>query len=296
MQSNPVSTQGNVGLGTKSEVRFDVRVATVVFRIVRGELSVGLPIASRGDGTTARSVPIVAPNAGVEGLGLTTAAQLAASRAVSAREIVRVSPAGVRALRTTEGAPSADTQSIYLVSWAIARPVATTAGTAQSVEAEESFVPIPALSSTVSLDDTSRALVGCAFAAFLDATLADALTRRLLPRHVLFRKTDGFDGRSPYETIIGADQSESRPTDDGPATPIFVGLLPDPFPLSSLREFYEHLLGAPLDRGNFRRQFQEIIAQGPVKALPIYERGVPHRAGQLFTFDRSAWSRFASKA
>jgi hypothetical protein len=33
-----------------------------------------------------------------------------------------------------------------------------------------------------------------------------------------------------------------------------------------------------------------------VKALPIYERGVPHRAGQLFTFDRSAWSRFAAKA
>jgi hypothetical protein len=244
MQSSPVSTQGNVGLGTK----FDVRVATVVFRIVRGELSVGLPISNRGDGTTARSVPTVAPNPTVEGLGLTTAAQLAASRAVSSREIVRVSQAGVRALRTGEGAASADSQSIYLVSWAIARPVATTAGTAQAVEAEESFVPIPALSTTVSLDDTSRALVGCAFAAFLDATLADALTRRLLPRHVLFRKTDGFDGRSPYESIIGADAADARPTEDGPATPIFVGLLPDPFPLSSLREFYEHLLGAPLDR------------------------------------------------
>jgi hypothetical protein len=208
---------------------------------------------------------------------------------------VRVSPAGVRALRTAEGAPSAETQSIYLVSWAIARPVATTAGAAQSVEAEESFVPIPALSTTVQLDDTARALVGCAFAGFLDATLADALTRRLLPRHVLFRKTDGFDGRSPYESIIGAEAAETRPTDDGPATPIFVGLLPDPFPLSALREFYEHLLGAPLDRGNFRRQFQEIISQGPVKALPIFERGVPHRAGQLFTFDRSAWSRFAAR-
>jgi hypothetical protein len=296
MQSIPVSTQGNVGLGTKPDVRFDVRVATVVFRTVRGELSVGLPITSRGDGTTQRSVPVVSPNSGVEGLGLTTAAQIAASRAVSGREIVRVSPAGVRALRTADGAPSTETRSIYLVSWAIARPVATTAGAAQSVEAEESFVPIPALSTTVSLDDTSRALVGCAFAAFLDATLADALTRRLLPRHVLFRKTDGFDGRSPYESIIGADVADTRPTEDGPATPIFVGLLPDPFPLSSLREFYEHLLGAPLDRGNFRRQFQEIISQGPVKALPIYERGVPHRAGQLFTFDRSAWSRFAAKA
>ena len=291
MQATTTSTQGSVGLGT----RFDVRVATVVFRIVRGELSVGLPISKRADGGISRDVPTVSPNASVDGLGLTTAAQLAASRAVASRDLVRVSPAGVRALRTADGAPSAETQSIYLVSWAIARPVATTAGAAQSVEAEESFVPIPALSTTVQLDDTARALVGCAFAGFLDATLADALTRRLLPRHVLFRKTDGFDGRSPYESIIGAEAAETRPTDDGPATPIFVGLLPDPFPLSALREFYEHLLGAPLDRGNFRRQFQEIISQGPVKALPIFERGVPHRAGQLFTFDRSAWSRFAAK-
>lgn len=292
MQSTSSPTQGSVGLGT----RFDVRVATVVFRIVRGELSVGLPIVKRPDGGVSREVPIVSPNPTVDGFGLTTAAQLAASRAVAARDLVRVSPAGARALRTGEGAPSAENQSIYLVSWAIARPVAVTAGTAQSVEAEESFVPIPALSTAVQLDDTARALIGCAFAAFLDATLADALTRRLLPRHVLFRKTDGFDGRSPYESIIGADAADTRPTDDGPATPIFVGLLPDPFPLSALREFYEHLLGAPLDRGNFRRQFQEIITQGPVKALPIYERGVPHRAGQLFTFDRSAWSRFAAKA
>jgi hypothetical protein len=291
MQATTTSTQGSVGLGT----RFDVRVATVVFRIVRGELSVGLPISKRADGGISRDVPTVSPNASVDGLGLTTAAQLAASRTVASRDLVRVSPAGVRALRTAEGAPSAETQSIYLVSWAIARPVATTAGAAQSVEAEESFVPIPALSTTVQLDDTARALVGCAFAGFLDATLADALTRRLLPRHVLFRKTDGFDGRSPYESIIGAEAAETRPTDDGPATPIFVGLLPDPFPLSALREFYEHLLGAPLDRGNFRRQFQEIISQGPVKALPIFERGVPHRAGQLFTFDRSAWSRFAAR-
>jgi hypothetical protein len=291
MQATTTSTQGSVGLGT----RFDVRVATVVFRIVRGELSVGLPISKRADGGISRDVPTVSPNASVDGLGLTTAAQLAASRTVVSRDLVRVSPAGVRALRTAEGAPSAETQSIYLVSWAIARPVATTAGAAQSVEAEESFVPIPALSTTVQLDDTARALVGCAFAGFLDATLADALTRRLLPRHVLFRKTDGFVGRSPYESIIGAEAAETRPTDDGPATPIFVGLLPDPFPLSALREFYEHLLGAPLDRGNFRRQFQEIISQGPVKALPIFERGVPHRAGQLFTFDRSAWSRFAAR-
>jgi hypothetical protein len=292
MHPIPVSTQGHVGLGT----RFDVRVAAVVFRIVRGELSVGLPITRQPDGSATRCVPTVAPNALVEGLGLTTSAQLAASRAVSSREIVRVSSAGVRALRTGEGAASADSQSVFLVSWAIARPIAAAAGTAQSVEAEENFVPIPMLGTAVTLDDVTRELIACAFEAFLDATLADALTRRLLPRHVLFRKTDGFAGRSPYEPMLGAERTEAQAGEDSPEAPIFVGLLPDPFPLSSLREFYEHLLGAPLDRGNFRRQFQEIIAQGPVKALPIFERGVPHRAGQLFTFDRSAWGRFAAKA
>lgn len=291
MQAIPVSVQDSV----ISATRFDVRVATVVFRIVRGELSVGLPITRLADGTTRRSVPTVAPNPGVEGLGLGTAAQLAASRAVGGRDLVRVSHAGVRAITTADGTPSADTQTVYLVSWGIARPVSVAAGTAQSVEAEESFVPIPQLATTVALDEASRAIIGCAFEAFLDATLADALTRRLLPRHVLFRKTDGFAGRSPYESIIGTQHTDSRLDHDGPPMPIFVGLLPDPFPLSSLREFYEHLLGAPLDRGNFRRQFQEIITQGPVKALPIYERGVPHRAGQLFTFDRAAWERFATK-
>lgn len=290
MQSIPVTTQEHIGLGT----RFDVRVATVVFRIVRGELSVGLPITRTADGSSVRGVPTVMPNATVEGLGLGTAAQLAAARAVASREIVRISPAGARAVRTREGEASADTQSIYLVSWGIARPVSLTAPAAQSVEAEESFVPIPSLGKDVEIDATARTLIACAFEAFLDATLADALTRRLLPRHVLFRKTDGFAGRSPYESIIATDRPEARAAEDGPATPIFVGLLPDPFPLSSLRDFYENLLGAPLDRGNFRRQFQEIIAQGPVKALPIFERGVPHRAGQLFTFDRAAWVRFAT--
>jgi hypothetical protein len=64
--------------------------------------------------------------------------------------------------------------------------------------------------------------------------------------------------------------------------------------LSALRELYERLLDAPLDRGNFRRQFHEIIALGPITALPIFERGVPHRAGQLFTFDKQAWAKFAA--
>ena len=63
--------------------------------------------------------------------------------------------------------------------------------------------------------------------------------------------------------------------------------------MSSLRMLYEHILGVPLDRGNFRRQFLEVVDLGPLVALPIFQRGVPHRAGQLFTFDhrgRERWS------
>ena len=274
--------------------RFEVRVATVVFRVVRGELSVGLPFLRDANGSVTRSVPTALPNASVDGLGLDMAAQLAAARSVPARDIVRIAHAGVRALRTgAVGTPSV----IHIVSWAIARPVLQTAGAVESVEAEEAFLPIARLGEEGMLDAAARALVSCAFDAFLDATLADAVTRRLLPRHVLFRKTDGFGGRSPYESVLGDGSVPSAQTQAAPSPelPLFVGLLPDPFPLSALREFYEHLLGAPLDRGNFRRQFQEIIAQGPVKALPIFERGVPHRAGQLFTFDKAAWVRFTAK-
>lgn len=292
-------TQRELSRETSRAIRVDVRSATVVFRVIRGELSVGLPIARRAEGASERGVPTVAPNDGVEGFGLDTAAQLAASLAVPARDIVRIEHAGVRAVRTGTGAPSVDNQTLYVVSWAIARPLAAAAGTAQSVEAEEVFVPIASIDAHGALHPSAKTLVACAFEAFLDATLADALTRRLLPRHVLFRKTDGFAGRSPYEDLLGMHAAPARADTPGAAhgdlpVPIFVGLLPDPFPLSALREFYEHLLGAALDRGNFRRQFQEIVSSGPIKALPIFERGVPHRAGQLFTFDRSAWNRFAT--
>ena len=70
-------------------------------------------------------------------------------------------------------------------------------------------------------------------------------------------------------------------------------MMPDPFPMSSLRMLYEHILGVPLDGGNFRRQFLEVIDLGPFVALPIFHRGVPHRAGQLFTFDHRGWERWS---
>ena len=261
---------------------FDVVAATVVFRVVRGELCIGLPFAPGDAGEITRSVPTAAPDARETDGGLANAARNAATRAVSAREIVRISSAGVRAI---PAATSGLRARMAVVSWAIARPILAGGDAVSALEADEAFVP---LSNLPALDAATRGILSCAFDAFLDATLADALTRRLLPRHILFRKTDGFTHRSPFESALEASASPSEPE-----IPIFVGLLPDPFPLSSLRELYERLLDAPLDRGNFRRQFHEIIALGPIQALPIFERGVPHRAGQLFTFDKAAWSKFA---
>lgn len=266
---------------------FDVVAATVVFRVVRGELSVGLPISTGARGEMVRVIPTAAPQSQEPDGGMDAAARTAAARAVSAREVVRVAHAGVRAIPAGTGMTR---PRLTIVSWATARPlVAASADTAQSLEAEEAFVALTALPE---LDASTRSILACAFDAFLDATLADALTRRLLPRHILFRKTDGFTERSALESKL-----ETRPaaTSAEPEIPIFVGLLPDPFPLSALRELYEHLLDAPLDRGNFRRQFQDIISLGPITALPIFERDVPHRAGQLFTFDKAAWLKFAQR-
>ncbi|MFM7261318.1 MAG: NrtR DNA-binding winged helix domain-containing protein [bacterium] len=263
---------------------YAVTASTVVFRVVREELCVGLPRTPFG-ATMRRTVPFACPDALAFDAGLDAAARVAASYAVPVREIVRIGNAGVRVIPGGTGNAHA---TMHIVSWAIARPIVGGTGAAQTVEAEEHFVPLGTLPE---LDGATRSILACAFEAFLDVTLADALTRRLLPRHVLFRKTDGFSGRSPFEKALGTNEEPAGE----PEVPLFVGLLPDPFPLSALRELYERLLGAPLDRGNFRRQFHEVIANGPVKALPIFERGVPHRAGQLFTFDRAAWARFAAK-
>jgi hypothetical protein len=283
----PAADTRAAGVATTS---YAVSCASVVFRVVREQLCVGLPVTSTaspsaGDGVVRRGVPSAAPDASLGTAGLDAAARLAALGAVPARDLVRVAHAGVRVVSDANSNPS-----MQIVSWAIARPLSPNAPAGDALAADEVFVP---MSSLPALDAATRGVLSCAFESFLDATLADALTRRLLPRHVLFRKTDGFGARSPLESSLGAEAATPAPATA--EVPIFVGLLPDPFPLSTLRELYEHLLGAPLDRGNFRRQFHEIIDLGPIKALPIFERGVPHRAGQLFTFDRLAWTRFASR-
>ncbi len=247
---------------------FPIETITPVFRLVGAKISVGL-------------VPDPAGNFVLPAILLgerddpKCASESAAQQVAAAREIVRIKHAGV-SMRDDRVPLS---RSLAVVSFAVAKPQLAE----QPRSGSGAYFPLEQLPP---LSDSDRQLLGIAFGAFLDEVLGDALTRRLLPRGVLHRKTDGFDGRSPLASRIGVNRAET------PA-PVLFGMLPDPFPMSSLRMLYEHILGVPLDRGNFRRQFLEVIDLGPLVALPIFQRGVPHRAGQLFTFDHRGWERWS---
>jgi hypothetical protein len=69
--------------------------------------------------------------------------------------------------------------------------------------------PVPPLRPFVQYQLKVREAFGPLIGAFLDEVLGDALTRRLLPRGVLHRKTDGFDGRAPLASRIGVDRAET---------------------------------------------------------------------------------------
>ncbi len=126
--------------------------------------------------------------------------------------------------------------------------------------------------------DDHRAVIEAAYRSLGAEILHDAVTRRVLPRHLLRSAAD--------QLTLGSSE--------GPTPPALFGLLPDPFPLSAIRRFYERLLGAEIDRGNFRRKLVELRPTGILKELPIFQRGVRHRAAQLFTFDPKAWERWAA--
>lgn len=64
--------------------------------------------------------------------------------------------------------------------------------------------------------------------------------------------------------------------------PIGFELLPEKFRLRDLQHLYEEILGAPIDKRNFRRKLQ---AMGLLEALEEVEQGVRHRAARLYRFD-----------
>jgi AraR C-terminal winged HTH domain len=123
-----------------------------------------------------------------------------------------------------------------------------------------------------------KAIIAAADRHLSGEVLHDTVTRRVLPKHLL---------RSAVDELVLHEGQTHQP-------PAVFGLLPDPFPLSAIRRFYERLLGTEIDRGNFRRKLVELRPTGMIKELPIFQRGVRHRAAQLFTFDARAWERWAA--
>ena len=60
-------------------------------------------------------------------------------------------------------------------------------------------------------------------------------------------------------------------------------LLPRKFPLRDLQALYEAVLGAPIDKRNFRKR---ALKAGVLVATGDVEEGVTHRAAELYRFDK----------
>ena len=74
--------------------------------------------------------------------------------------------------------------------------------------------------------------------------------------------------------------------------PIGFELLPEKFPLRSLQNLYEIVLGRRLDKRNFRKKIQSYDF---VVAVDEREKNVSHRAAQLFRFDKKKYDRWTKK-
>jgi len=68
--------------------------------------------------------------------------------------------------------------------------------------------------------------------------------------------------------------------------PIGFELLPKKFTLTQLQRLYESILGAPLDKRNFRKK---ILGMSLLIALDEFEQDVAHRAARLYQFDETKY-------
>lgn len=68
--------------------------------------------------------------------------------------------------------------------------------------------------------------------------------------------------------------------------PIGFELLPPKFTLTQLQQLYEIVLGAPLDKRNFRKK---VLSLGILLALDEIQKDVMHRAARLYRFDKTAY-------
>ncbi len=74
--------------------------------------------------------------------------------------------------------------------------------------------------------------------------------------------------------------------------PIGFNLLPEKFTLLQLQELYEAILDVKLDKPNFRRKMMKMNLLAPCNEK---QKGVPHRAANLYRFDSAAYERLTEK-
>lgn len=74
--------------------------------------------------------------------------------------------------------------------------------------------------------------------------------------------------------------------------PIALELLPQKFTLSQLQQVYEQILGAPLDKRNFRKKVNRMKY---VIALDERQQNVPHKPAQYYRFDREIYEQTRSE-
>lgn len=74
--------------------------------------------------------------------------------------------------------------------------------------------------------------------------------------------------------------------------PVGFELLPRKFPLRDLQSLYEAVLGAPLDKRNFRKK---VLGMELLKELDETEEGASHRAARLYSFDEKAYRRLTKQ-
>jgi 8-oxo-dGTP diphosphatase len=74
--------------------------------------------------------------------------------------------------------------------------------------------------------------------------------------------------------------------------PVGFELLPPRFSLTQLQRLYEIILGAELDKRNFRKK---LLAMDLLVETDELEQGVRHRAARLYRFDRRKYDRLTKQ-
>jgi len=72
--------------------------------------------------------------------------------------------------------------------------------------------------------------------------------------------------------------------------PIGFELLPTKFTLTDLQKLYEVVLGAELDKRNFRKR---VLGMGLLQELDEVEQDVAHRAARLYRFDQAKYRKLS---